>query len=108
MKVETKIFTTYHKNYKSLIELSLAMEVTMSHINQVLEGSRQIGHAFIAGAHKAFPDRNLGDLFYLTDETLHEPEAGADVGAGGAPGKPAGIPKTADLFRTIRRQADAK
>lgn len=87
MKVETMIFSFYHKDYKSLIELSLAMEVPMSHINQVMEGSGQIGHAFITGAHKAFPDRNIGDMFYLTNETLHEP---------------------APTLRTIQRQANAK
>ncbi len=69
MEVETIIFTIYHKDYESLAELSLAMEVPLSHINQVMEGSDKIGHAFITGAHKAFPDRKLGDLFYLKEET---------------------------------------
>ncbi len=108
MKVETKIFTIYHKDYKSLSELSLAMEIPMSQINQVLEGSSQIGRAFIIGGHKAFPDLNFGDLFYLTDEAPHEPEARADGAAGCAPGKPARTSKTADPCQTIRRRANAK
>lgn len=87
MKIETIIFSFYRQDFKSLIELSQAMEVPTSHINQVMEGSAQIGHAFITGAYKAFPNCNFGDLFYLTDETLLEP---------------------APTFQTIRRQANAK
>ncbi len=68
MKLKTKIFTLYREEYRNLAELSRAMEIPESHINQVMEGSGQIGQAFITGVHKAFPDRNLCGMFFLVSE----------------------------------------
>lgn len=68
MKVETRIFKFYDEEYKNLIELAQAMEISTSQLYRVREGTRAINHKFIIGAKKAFPEYNLGDLFYLTTE----------------------------------------
>jgi len=45
-----------------------AMGISISQIYRVREGKRGINQSFIIGAIKAFPDRRLDDLFYLTSE----------------------------------------
>ena len=71
MKVETKIFKFYDKEYRNLIELAQAMGISISQLYRVREGTRHINHKFIVGAKKAFPEYNLGDLFYLAPEPSH-------------------------------------
>ena len=68
MKVETRIFKFYDEEYNNLIELARAMGISISQLYRVREGTRSINHKFIIGAKKAFPEYNLGDLFYLAPE----------------------------------------
>lgn len=65
MKLETRIFEFYGKEYRDLPELANAMGVPISHLYQVREGTCHINDEFIIGAKKAFPNYELGDLFYL-------------------------------------------
>ena len=65
MKLETRIFEFYGKEYKNLAELAKAMGISISHLYRVREGTRHINGKFIIGARKAFPNYEIGDLFYL-------------------------------------------
>jgi hypothetical protein len=44
------------------------MEISVSQVYRVREGKRYINQKFIIGAIKAFPEYNLDNLFYFTDE----------------------------------------
>ncbi|MEE8413847.1 MAG: hypothetical protein V3R96_04785, partial [Dehalococcoidales bacterium] len=68
MIVRTRIFELSHSRYNNLTELASVMGISVSQIYRVREGKRRINQNFIVGAVKAFPDRNLDDLFYLTPE----------------------------------------
>ena len=68
MIVKTKVFNLKHPNYKNLSEMAQVMGISVSQIYRVREGKRGINQSFIIGAIKAFPDRRLDDLFYLTSE----------------------------------------
>ena len=48
--------------------MAQVMGISVSQIYRVREGKRGINQSFIIGAIKAFPDRRLDDLFYLTSE----------------------------------------
>lgn len=41
------------------------MGISVSQVYRVREGTRGINQKFIIGAIRAFPERRLGDLFYL-------------------------------------------
>jgi len=43
------------------------MGISVGHIYKVRQGKRSINHKFIIGAIKAFPEYNLGDLFYVNE-----------------------------------------
>ena len=81
MRVETRIFKFYDREYKNLIELAQAMGISVSQLYRVREGTRCINHKFIIGAKKAFPEYNLVDLFYLVPEPSYMP--GAKIGSFG-------------------------
>jgi len=66
--VKTKVFDLEYPNYRNLSEMAQAMGISVSQIYRVREGKRSINQSFIIGAIKAFPDRRLDDLFYLTSE----------------------------------------
>jgi len=68
--VKTKVFDQKHPNYRNLSEMVQAMGISVSQIYRVREGKRGINQSFIIGAIKAFPDRRLDDLFYLTSEEV--------------------------------------
>ena len=68
MLVKTKVFDLNYPNYTNLSEMAKAMGISVSQIYRVREGKRGINQSFIIGAIKAFPDRRLDDLFYLTSE----------------------------------------
>ena len=82
MRIETRIFGFYDKEYRNLIELGRAMGISISQLYRVRDGTRCINHKFIIGAKKAFPEYNLGDLFYLAPEPSYM--SGAKVGSFGA------------------------
>jgi hypothetical protein len=66
--VKTKVFDLNYPNYTNLSKMAKAMGISVSQIYRVREGKRGINQSFIIGAIKAFPDRRLDDLFYLTSE----------------------------------------
>jgi hypothetical protein len=66
--VKTKVFDLEYPNYRNLSDMAQAMGISVSQIYRVREGKRGINQSFIIGAIKAFPDRRLDDLFYLTSE----------------------------------------
>ena len=66
--VRTKVFDLEYPNYRNLSDMAQAMGISVSQIYRVREGKRGINQRFIIGAIKAFPDRRLDDLFYLTSE----------------------------------------
>ncbi len=68
MIVRTRIFEFCSKKYNNLSELAHAMGISISQVYRVREGRRNINQKFIVGAMKAFPERQLGDLFYLAPE----------------------------------------
>ena len=68
MIIKTKIFKTGDSGYAGLPELARAMGIPVSQIHHVREGSQQIEEEFIIAAIRAFPSRNLDELFYLTPE----------------------------------------
>jgi len=66
--VRTKVFDLKYPNYRNLSDMAQAMGISVSQVYRVREGKRGINQSFIIGAIKAFPDRRLDDLFYLTSE----------------------------------------
>ena len=69
MMVRTRIFEFCYTEYKNLSELAQAMEISVSQIYRVREGTRHINEKFIVGAIMAFPNHKLDDLFYLVPES---------------------------------------
>ncbi|TRZ52611.1 MAG: XRE family transcriptional regulator [Dehalococcoidia bacterium] len=65
MKLETKVFEFCNGKYGSLSELARAMGISVSQVCRVREGKRSINQKFIVGAIRAFPEYELGDLFYV-------------------------------------------
>ena len=70
MIVKTRIFELYNDgtSYQNLSELAQAMGISVSQVYRVREGKRRINQKFIVGAIKAFPNRTLDELFFLTLE----------------------------------------
>jgi len=68
LKLNTRLFELYKGRYGSLPKLAQAMGVSHHLIYRVRDGKRGIGRRFIIGAIKAFPEYNLGDLFYVDSE----------------------------------------
>jgi hypothetical protein len=69
MIIRTKVFELCNGHYKNLSELALAMGISVSQIYRVRGGKRDINQKFVIGAIKAFPERKLDDLFYLTPKS---------------------------------------
>ena len=68
MIIKTRIYELCNGGYKNLPELAQAMDISVSQIYRVREGKRSINQKFIIGAVKAFPGRELDELFYLAPE----------------------------------------
>ena len=66
--VKTRLFEKEHSRFKNLSEMAKAMGISISQIYRVREGKRGINQSFIIGAMRAFPERRLDDLFYLSAE----------------------------------------
>lgn len=66
MIVKTRLFDMGYRKFRNLSEMAKAMGISVSQIYRVREGTRSINQSFIIGAMKAFPDRRLDDLFYLS------------------------------------------
>lgn len=75
MLIRTRIFELRASNYNNLPEMAKAMGISVSQIYRVREGKRHINEKFIIGAIRAFPDRKLEELFYLTPESTEEQPA---------------------------------
>ncbi|MFC2067370.1 hypothetical protein ACFLUO_10080 [Chloroflexota bacterium] len=63
--VKTKVFDLYAERYRNLSELAHAMGISPSQFYRMRQGKRPINERFIVGTIQAFPDYNLGNLFYL-------------------------------------------
>ena len=70
MKLQTRLFELYKGRYGSLPKLARAMGVSHHLIYKVKQGKRGIGRRVIIGAIKAFPEYNLGDLFYVEGQPV--------------------------------------
>ena len=68
MILKTRVFELCDGNYRNLTELAQAMGISVSQLYRVRGGKRPINQKFIIGAARAFPNRNLQDLFYLAGE----------------------------------------
>jgi len=68
MKLETRVFELLNEKYGNLSELARAMEISVSQVYRVREGSRGINESFIIGAMKAFPEYKLDNLFYCASD----------------------------------------
>ena len=64
--LKTRIFELYKEKYKNLNELSQTMNIPVRHLYGVYQGKYRIDRRFIIGAIRAFPEYNIGDLFYFT------------------------------------------
>lgn len=79
MMIKTRIFELHNGNYRNLSELARAMELSVSQVYRVREGKRGINQKFIVGAMRVFPNRTLGELFYLEMEPQFGKLAGTFV-----------------------------
>jgi len=66
MIIRTTIFGICRAEKRSLIKVARAMGISVSQIYRVREGKRPISQKFIIGAVRAFPQRRLDELFYLS------------------------------------------
>jgi hypothetical protein len=77
MNIGTRIFDLASDKYHNLSSLAKAMGLSVSQVYRVREGKRGINEKFIIGAKKAFPERRLDELFFITVKppvyTLSEP-----------------------------------
>ena len=68
MKLNTRVFELCNGKYRNLVELAQTMEISQDLIYRVRKGERGIHEKFIIGATKAFPEYNLDDLFYVSED----------------------------------------
>jgi hypothetical protein len=68
MLLRTRVFDLCPGRYKNLSELAQAMEISVSQVYRVQEGTRNVNCKFIIGAIKAFPGHSFDDLFYFVPE----------------------------------------
>ena len=66
MELKTGIYDLCPHYYRNLTEMAHAMGISVGQVYRVLEGKRHINEKFIIGAMKAFPEYELGDLFYIS------------------------------------------
>ncbi len=76
MGIRTTVFELSRGKYHSLSELAQAMGISVSQVYRVRKGQRGISQKFIIGAARAFPDKTLGDLFYLVRDDSSGDRAG--------------------------------
>ncbi|MFC1961480.1 hypothetical protein ACFLWN_00305 [Chloroflexota bacterium] len=72
MVIKTRVFEMCDGKYCNLCEMAGAMGVSVSQVYRVREGKRSINQTFIVGALRAFPERTIGDLFYLDRKGIGE------------------------------------
>ena len=68
LKLKTRVFELYNKEYSNLAEVAQAMGISNSQIYRVRDGRRTINEKFIIGALKAFPGYRLDELFYAAPD----------------------------------------
>ena len=66
MLLKMRIFELCDGEYKNLSELAQAMGISVSKIYRVRQGKCGINQKIIIGAIQAFPEYEIGDLFYFT------------------------------------------
>ncbi len=74
MILRTQVFELAGKKYQNLCELAKAMDISVSQIYRVRQGKRNINQKFLIGAIRAFPEHNIGELFYFTSEVPAVPK----------------------------------
>jgi len=67
LKLKTRVYelAATDSRFSNLTELAKAMGISTSQVYRVLQGQRDINSKFIIGATRAFPNKTLGDLFYV-------------------------------------------
>jgi len=65
MIIKTRVYELAEGKYQNLSDLAKAMGLSISQVYRVRLGKRGINEKFIIGAKRAFPDRNLEELFYF-------------------------------------------
>ena len=66
MLLQTRVFELCKENNKNLNELSETMNISPGQLDRMHQGKYSINQKFIIGALRAFPEYNIGDLFYFT------------------------------------------
>ena len=66
MLLKTRVLDLCNEKYKDTHELAQAMQISVSQIYRVCQDRYNINEEFIIGALRAFPEYNIGDLFYFT------------------------------------------
>ena len=69
MRIGTRLFDIFNGEYATLSELAQAMGISVSQVYRVHQGKCRINEKFIIGAIKAFPERKIGNLFYIAGES---------------------------------------
>jgi len=64
--LKSRVLDLYNEKYKNPYELAQAMKISVCQIYGVHQGRYNINEEFIIGAIRAFPEYNIGDLFYFT------------------------------------------
>jgi len=65
MLLKTRIFELCKEKYKNLTELAQTMNISIGQMYGVHQEKYCINEEFIVGAIRAFPEYNVGYLFYL-------------------------------------------
>ena len=65
MLLRTRIFELWKQKYKNLHELARAMKIPVSQVYRVRQGKYSINQQFVIGAIAAFPEYNIGELFFF-------------------------------------------
>jgi len=66
MLLKTRIFELCKEKHKNLNALGQIMNISVRQMYGVHQGKYRINQRFIIGAIRAFPEYNIGDLFYFT------------------------------------------
>jgi len=66
MFLKTRIVDLCENKHKNINEICQTMNISKNQLYGTHQGKYRIDQKFIIGALKAFPENNIGDLFYFT------------------------------------------
>ena len=66
MLLKTRVLDLCYSKSKDTYELAQAMKISVNQLHSVHQDGCNITKEFIIGALRAFPEYNIGDLFYFT------------------------------------------